>query len=97
MSIDIIVSFEAIPGRAAELLAVLGESRDLSRHAHGCESFELYQRADDENRFMFIERWESEQAEGENMAAMFSSGQIHKILPLIVGAPDKAVITRREC
>lgn len=92
MSVQIIVNFEGIAGMAAELQAVLAESRDISRRAEGCESFDVFQRDDDPHRFMFLERWTTMEAQDQNMADMFERGQIHRILPLIVGAPDKTVI-----
>jgi len=93
MSVHVVVNFHALPGRAAELLPLLVEGADLSRRAAGCESFQLFQRQDDEHKFMFFERWASIAAHHENMAAnILASGHMQKILPLIVGPPDNGVI-----
>jgi quinol monooxygenase YgiN len=93
MSVDVVINFQALPGKAAELLPLLIQGRDVSRTADGCESFELFQRQDDEDRFMFIERWASIEAHHDNMVNnIVTSGHLGRILPLIVGPPDNGVI-----
>jgi quinol monooxygenase YgiN len=75
------------------LLPLLREGRDISRSATGCESFDLFQRKDDESKFMFVERWTSIDAHHENMAQdIAASGHLGRILPLIVGPLDNGVI-----
>jgi quinol monooxygenase YgiN len=54
MGVDVVVNFQAQPGRADDLRRLLRRGRDISRSAAGCESFELFQRQDDEHRFMFV-------------------------------------------
>ena len=94
MSVNVVISFQARPGKAAELLPLLKDGRDISRAAAGCESFELFQRQDDESRFMFLEEWSSIEAHHKNMAEnIVASGHLMRILPLIVGPPDNGVIT----
>ena len=93
MSVDVVINFQALPGHAAELRELLAEGRNLSRAAEGCESFELYQREDDENKFMFLERWASIESHHQNMASnIVASGHLARILPLVVGPPDNGVI-----
>lgn len=93
MPIDVVINFEALPGHEDELLALLIEGRDLSRVAEGCETFELFRREDDPNKFMFLERWSSIEAHHESMAVnIVASGHLARILPLIVGPPDNGVI-----
>jgi len=93
MSVDVVINVQALPGKAAELLPLLRHGRDVSRAAHGCESVEVFQRQDDEHKFMFIERWTSIEAHHENMVNnIVASGHQAKILPLIVGPPDNGVI-----
>ena len=93
MSVDVVINFQALPGCATELRALLTQGRDISRAADGCESFELYQRDDDEHKFMFLERWASIDAHHENMANnIVASGHLARIIPLIVGPPDNGVI-----
>lgn len=93
MSVDVVVNFQALPGKAEELLSLLRRGRSISEVAPGCESFRLFQREDDEHRFMFIERWASIEAHHLNMAEnIVGSGHFDKILPLLVGPPDNGVI-----
>jgi quinol monooxygenase YgiN len=85
MSVDVVINFEAAPGRAADLLPLLQEGRDISRAADGCVSFELFQRQDDVHRFMFLERWDSIEAHHANMAEnIVATGHLGRILPLLV-------------
>jgi quinol monooxygenase YgiN len=94
MSINVVINFEAAPGRADELLPLLQEGRDISRTAQGCESFDLFRRGDDADRFMFLEQWVSIEAHHENMINnIVASGHLERILPLLVGPPDNGVIT----
>jgi quinol monooxygenase YgiN len=93
VSVKVVISFQALPGKAAELLPLLKDGRDISRAAEGCESFELFQRQDDENKFMFLEEWSSIEAHHKNMADnIVATGHLMRILPLIVAPPDNGVI-----
>jgi quinol monooxygenase YgiN len=93
MSINVVINFQALPDKAGELLALLQEGRNISRAAVGCESFELFQRQDDETKFMFVEQWSSIDAHHENMAQnIVATGHLGRILPLIVAPPDNGVI-----
>jgi len=95
MSIKVVINFQASAGRAAELLPLLQEGRDISRAAEGCESFELFQRQDDEHKFMFLEQWHTAETHHENMATnILASGHLARILPLLVGPPDNGVISQ---
>ena len=55
MSVDVVVNLEASAGNADQLARLLVEGRDVSRQAEGCESFELFRRQDDPNRFTLYE------------------------------------------
>lgn len=93
MSVQVVVNFQAAAGQADALLAVLREGRDISRAAEGCESFELFQRADDPHKFVFLERWTSIDAHHRNMADnIVASGHLDKLLPLLAGPIDNGVI-----
>jgi quinol monooxygenase YgiN len=93
MSVNVVINFQALPEKAPELLPLLQQGRDISRSAVGCESFDLFQRQDDETKFMFVEQWSTIEAHHENMAEnIVASGHLGRILPLIVGFPDNGVI-----
>ena len=93
MSVNVVINFQALPGNAAELLPLLQEGRDISRAAEGCISFDLFQRQDDENKFMFLERWSCVEAHHRNMADnIVATGHLMRLLPLIVGPPDNGII-----
>lgn len=93
MSVDVVVNFHALPGKADELRPLLQRGRDISEGAPGCESFQLFQRQDDEHKFMFVERWRSIDEHHHNMVEnIVGSGHFAKLLPLLVGPPDNGVI-----
>ena len=95
MSVSVVINFHAVPGKADELMALLQEGRDISRTANGCESFELFQRQDDRDRFMFFEQWASIDEHHDNMASnIVASGHLARILPLLVGSPDNGTVER---
>jgi len=93
MSANVVVNWQALPDKAAELLPLLQKGRNISRLATGCESLDLFQRQDDESKFMFVEQWSSIEAHHENMVQnIVGSGHLGLILPLVVGPPDNGVI-----
>ena len=91
--VTVIVQFRAAAGRADELQALLEHGRDVSRAADGCESFELYRRGDDPDRFVFLERWTSIDAHHANMASnIVATGHLAKIQQVIDGPIDNGVL-----
>jgi quinol monooxygenase YgiN len=93
MSVTIVVNFQAAEGNAEKLLALLQQGRDFSRKAEGCESFEVFQRQDDPNKYMFLEQWASLEAHHENVATnVVASGHLAKITALLTGPPDNGVV-----
>ncbi|HZI39008.1 MAG TPA: antibiotic biosynthesis monooxygenase family protein [Acidimicrobiia bacterium] len=93
MSVTIVVNFQASEGNGANLLALLRQGRDFSRKAEGCESFEVFQRQDDPNKYMFLEQWTSLDAHHENVAKnVVASGHLAKITALLTEPPDNGVV-----
>lgn len=93
MSVTIVVNFQASEGNGEKLAALLQQGRDFSRKAEGCESFEVYQRQDDPNKYMFLEQWTSLEAHRENVAKnVVESGHLDRIKALLTGPPDNGVV-----
>jgi quinol monooxygenase YgiN len=93
MSVTIVVNFQAAEGNAEQLLALLQQGRDFSRKAEGCESFEVFQRQDDPNKYMFLEQWASLDAHHENVSKnVVASGHLAKITALLTEPPDNGVV-----
>jgi len=89
----VVINFQASEGNADGLLALPQEGRDMSREAKGCEAFDLYQRKDDPDRFMFVERWSSLDAHHASMVKnIVDSGHLAKLLPLLDAPIDSGVI-----
>jgi quinol monooxygenase YgiN len=59
MSVTAIYSFEAAPGKADELLAILQQGREFAASVEGFEAYDVYQGNDDPHRFVMVERWTS--------------------------------------
>ncbi len=93
MSVNVVVNFCASDGNAEGLKQLLERGRDISRTSPGCESFELYQRQDDPNKFVFLETWASIEAHHQNMAEkIVASGHLEKVLPLLALLPDNGIL-----
>lgn len=56
------VSFQALPGKAAELRARLEELTRLTRVEDGCIQYDLHTDADDETKLYFYEQWRDKAA-----------------------------------
>ena len=93
VSVNVVVNFQAADGSRELLLPLLRAGRDISRRAEGCERFDLFQRQDDPDKFMFLERWTSIDAHHANMAQnIVATGHLANLLPLLVAPPDNGVI-----
>ena len=62
MSVTVIYSFEAVPGKADELLTLLQQGREFAASVEGFEGFDVHQGDDDPHRFVMVERWASVEA-----------------------------------
>jgi quinol monooxygenase YgiN len=93
MSVTVVVNFQASEGNGEKLLSLLQEGREFSRKAEGCESFELFRRKDDPNKFMFLERWTTLDAHHENMEKkVVASGHLDRIKQLLTGPIDNGLV-----
>jgi quinol monooxygenase YgiN len=59
MSVTVIYSFEAAPGKADELLALLQQGREFAAQWNGFEAFDVHRGNDDPHRFVMVECWTS--------------------------------------
>lgn len=62
MSVRLVISINAAPGKGAELLAAMKARCELSRKDAGCLQFEVFQSALDPDRLTLLELWESQAA-----------------------------------
>ena len=89
MSVMMIVNFQAAEGNAEALRSLLQQGRDISIKAEGCEAFDLYQAQADQNRFVMVQRWVSDQAHHANFEQNIKgSGHLAKIMPLLAKPID---------
>jgi|SRR5215469_17174360 len=62
MSVRLVISIAAAPGKGNELLQAMKARCALSRNDAGCLQFEVFQSADDPDRLSLLELWESQAA-----------------------------------
>jgi quinol monooxygenase YgiN len=68
--------------RRAELVRIGQRVAAASRQEPGCISYQVCQDTEDENAFVFVEQWETEEA----LQAHFGSSHIAEFMPAIPGA-----------
>lgn len=95
MSVTVFFSFQATPGNADELLALLLQGRDFGLTVAGCEAYEIYQGSDDAHRLMLVERWASPGGHQEHFERnVVASGVLDKATALMVEPPAPPVYYR---
>jgi len=96
VSFTLVYDFEARDGKADELLGPLIGGRDFGRSVEGCESFEVYQGAEDPHRFVMVETWASADAQRAHFETnVLPSGVLDKVGALVVGPIQPSSFVRR--
>jgi quinol monooxygenase YgiN len=62
MSVRLVISINAAPGKGNQLLKAMQARCELSRADAGCLQFEVFQSADHPDRLALLELWESQAA-----------------------------------
>jgi quinol monooxygenase YgiN len=62
MSVRLVISINAAPGKGAELLRAMQARCELSAKDAGCLQFEVFQSAQDPDRLALLELWEDQAA-----------------------------------
>ncbi|HVH82549.1 MAG TPA: putative quinol monooxygenase [Stellaceae bacterium] len=62
MSVRLVISINAEPGKGGELFQAMKARSAESRKDAGCLQFEIFQSADDPDRLCLLELWESQAA-----------------------------------
>ena len=87
-SITVVATFQAKPGKAAELKNALIGLVTPTRKEAGCLNYDLHQSPDDPGKFLFHENWTTKAA----LDAHLKMPHIQVVLPrmdeLAVGMPD---------
>ncbi|HVC51697.1 MAG TPA: antibiotic biosynthesis monooxygenase family protein [Stellaceae bacterium] len=87
MSVRLVISIAAAPGKGAELAKAMAARCRESQKDAGCEQFEVFQSALDPDRLCLLERW----ATAEDLAAHAKLNQTRAPLPegLRLGAGER--------
>ena len=62
MSVRLVVTINAMPGKGAEFARAFKPRCEESRKDAGCQQFEIFQSVFDPDKFVLMELWESEEA-----------------------------------
>lgn len=62
MSVRLVISISAAPGKGNELLKAMQARCETSRKDAGCLQFEVFQSADNPDRLALLELWETPEA-----------------------------------
>lgn len=92
MSVSLFYDFQAKPGRADELLALLQAGRDVGLTVPGCEAYVVLQAEHDPHRLMMVERWSSPNAHRDHFERnVLATGVLDKATSLVVTPPQPPV------
>src|SRR5882724_11312271 len=62
MAVRLVVTFQAVPGKGAELAQAMKARCEVSRQDAGCEQFEVFQSVSDLDKLVLLELWEDQAA-----------------------------------
>jgi quinol monooxygenase YgiN len=74
MSVRLVVSINAVPGKGAELAQAMKARCEESMKDAGCEHFEIFQSVLNPDKFALLERWSSQ-------AALDAHAQLNRTRP----------------
>jgi quinol monooxygenase YgiN len=74
VSVRIVVSFKALPGKGGELAEAFKPVMQITHEERGCEQYELFQAVADPDSMVLLERWTSRGDLDVHLQAMQSRG-----------------------
>ena len=69
MAVRLVVTFDAAPGKGAELAQAMKARYEVSRQDAGCEQFEVFQSVFDPDKLVLLELWKDQAALDANLQA----------------------------
>jgi quinol monooxygenase YgiN len=75
-------------GKRADLVRVGQTVAAASRLEPGCRSYRLYQDSENQNEFVFVEEWESDEALQQHFATVHVTEFLKAIQATLVAPPD---------
>lgn len=79
---------ELLPGMSEPMLAASQKNRANAVNEAGCLKFDYYFNADDPNRFVFVEEWESKAHLDAHFATSWFAEFMEAVGPCLVSPPD---------
>jgi quinol monooxygenase YgiN len=86
--IVVVAKVRTDPERRADLVRVGQTVASASRQEPGCLHYRVYQDSEDENAFVFVEEWESQEALEAHFATAHVGEFMAAINATLVAAPD---------
>ena len=62
MAVRLVVTFQATPGKGADLAQAMRARCEISRQDAGCEQFEVFQSVADPDKLILLELWKDQAA-----------------------------------
>jgi quinol monooxygenase YgiN len=91
--IIIVGSMKARPGQETALRDTLAELAFATHAEQGCILYAVHQGTDEPNRFVIIERWQSQEALDEHIRSDYMTAVLARAGELLADAPDSAAYT----
>jgi quinol monooxygenase YgiN len=82
------LTFDAQPGKATDLLAVLARYVVLARQEDGCRNIDLVQSVTQQDRYLVVEKWESPEAQRAHFDAEPMVTMARSCDGLLAGRPE---------
>ncbi len=92
MSITTITTIAVDTDKVDAFLELLRTGAATTRNADGCVSFDYLVNAERGNEVVFIEEWESEQAQGAYVAGRIEDGSMEELGAFFIAPPETRVL-----
>ncbi len=87
-TVTVVATFEARPGKEAELKAALTSLVAPTRKEAGCLNYDLHQLPDDPKKFLFHENWTSKELLDAHLKSAHIAALLPRVPELAVGMPE---------
>jgi quinol monooxygenase YgiN len=87
-SLRVVATITALPGKAAEMKAILEKLIAPTRAEAGCISYEVLQNNHDPNDFVFVEEWTSDAALDQHMVTPHLQDAVEQVGSMLAKPPD---------
>jgi quinol monooxygenase YgiN len=94
MSVRLIITVKAVPGKGDELAAIMRERYKEIRQEPDCEQFEMFRSVDDPEKFVTLELWKDDAALAAHAELIKARGPTASNLRVDAGQREDYVYNR---